>query len=300
MPELPEVEVVRRGLAEQLTGVRLRAVRVLHPRASRRHPGGGAFLAAALAGRDVQEVRRRGKYLWLVLDDEEAVVMHLGMSGQFRIVPDPARRSPAAAGPGHGDAPGPAPGNPAHLRIEADLADGRTLQFFDQRTFGGWELAPLAQVDGELVPAPVAHIARDPFDPKFDPAATARRIRAKRSAIKRVLLDQTVLSGVGNIYADESLWRARLHGEQPSALLSQRKTVALLGEVAAVVHESITEGGTSFDSLYVNVNGESGQFSNWLAVYGQEGKPCRRCGSAIRREAFMNRSSHSCPRCQRL
>lgn len=178
------------------------------------------------------------------------------------------------------------------------LADGRTLQFFDQRTFGGWEFAPLTEVDGELVPVPVAHIARDPFDPKFDPAATARRIRTKRSAIKRVLLDQTVLSGVGNIYADESLWRARLHGERPAAELGQRKAAALLDAVAAVVHESITEGGTSFDSLYVNVNGESGQFSDWLAVYGQEGKPCRRCGAAIRREAFMNRSSHFCPKCQ--
>ncbi|MGL6234306.1 MAG: bifunctional DNA-formamidopyrimidine glycosylase/DNA-(apurinic or apyrimidinic site) lyase [Segniliparus sp.] len=282
MPELPEVEVVRRGLAEQLTGARLRAVRVLHPRAARRHPGGGEFLVAALAERDIREVRRRGKYLWLVLDNEEAVVMHLGMSGQFRI---------GEAG---------LPGNPNHLRIEADLADGRTLQFFDQRTFGGWEFAPLAEVDGELVPVPVAHIARDPFDPRFDPAATARRIRAKRSAIKRVLLDQTVLSGVGNIYADESLWRARLHGERVAAELGQRKAVALLDAVAAVVHESITEGGTSFDSLYVNVNGESGQFSDWLAVYGQEGKPCRRCGRAIRREAFMNRSSHYCPSCQRL
>jgi formamidopyrimidine-DNA glycosylase len=282
VPELPEVEVVRRGLAEHLTGARIRALRVLHPRSARRHPGGGEFLIAALCDRDIREVRRRGKYLWLVLDHEESVVIHLGMSGQFRV----------------GDQG--VPGNPAHLRIEADLADGRTLQFFDQRTFGGWEFAELKEIDGELVPAPVAHIARDPFDPKFAPAAVARRIRAKRSAVKRVLLDQTVLSGVGNIYADESLWRARLHGERPANELSQRATAELLAAVAAVLSESITEGGTSFDSLYVNVNGESGQFSDWLAVYGQEGKPCRRCGSAIRREAFMNRSSHYCPRCQRL
>jgi formamidopyrimidine-DNA glycosylase len=149
-----------------------------------------------------------------------------------------------------------------------------------------------------LLPPPVLHIARDPLDPNLDDAALTARLRSRRTGVKRALLDQTLVSGVGNIYADEALWRARLHYARPTAGLTRPAVGRLLAAVREVMVEALDQGGTSFDSLYVNVNGESGYFDRSLAAYGQEGRPCPRCGTPIVREAFMNRSSFFCPRCQ--
>ncbi|GAA5057100.1 bifunctional DNA-formamidopyrimidine glycosylase/DNA-(apurinic or apyrimidinic site) lyase [Nocardia callitridis] len=295
MPELPEVEVVRCGLAEHVVGRVIESVAVTHPRSVRRHLEGAADLAARLTGLRVAQARRRGKFLWLTLveredehgDDtgedpsrfETSLVVHLGMSGQMLVQ--------AAGVPME-----------KHAHIRADLDDGTQLRFVDQRTFGGWALAPLVTVDGTLVPEPVAHIARDPLDPLFDLEATVGAIRAKRTEIKRVLLDQTVISGIGNIYADESLWLAKLHGTRLASGLSRPAVRALIAEVTAVLERALAAGGTSFDALYVNVNGQSGYFERSLAVYGRESEGCLRCGAPIVRERFMNRSSFSCPRCQ--
>ncbi|TQF67140.1 bifunctional DNA-formamidopyrimidine glycosylase/DNA-(apurinic or apyrimidinic site) lyase [Rhodococcus spelaei] len=280
MPELPEVEVVRRGLDAHVVGARIESVEVLHPRAVRRHLLGGADLAAQLAGLSVTGARRRGKYLWLELSPGDlAVVVHLGMSGQMLVQPPEAVRE-------------------KHLRILAELDTGTQLRFVDQRTFGGWALAPIVVVDGTALPESVAHIARDPLDPAFDAEAVVGAIRGKGSEIKRVLLDQTVLSGVGNIYADEALWRSRIHGNRPADRLTRPQVRELLAAVTEVMGEALAQGGTSFDALYVNVNGESGYFDRALSAYGQEDRPCPRCGAPIRREKFMNRSSYSCPKCQ--
>ncbi|MBF6296472.1 bifunctional DNA-formamidopyrimidine glycosylase/DNA-(apurinic or apyrimidinic site) lyase [Nocardia amamiensis] len=280
MPELPEVEVVRRGLAEHVVGRVVESVAITHPRSVRRHLEGAADLAARLTGLKVESAERRGKFLWLTFDDPEAaLVVHLGMSGQMLIQP--------------ADAP-----LEKHAHIRAGFSDGTQLRFVDQRTFGGWALAPLVEVDGTLVPEPVAHIARDPLDPRFDVESVVAVIRGKRSEIKRVLLDQGVVSGIGNIYADEALWRARLHGARIAAGLSRPAVRALLADVREVMGEALAAGGTSFDALYVNINGQSGYFERSLAVYGREDEPCRRCGAPIIRERFMNRSSYSCPRCQ--
>ncbi|MDE1668388.1 MULTISPECIES: bifunctional DNA-formamidopyrimidine glycosylase/DNA-(apurinic or apyrimidinic site) lyase [Nocardia] len=280
MPELPEVEVVRRGLADHVVGRVVESVAITHPRSVRRHLEGAADLAARLTGLTVESAQRRGKFLWLTFDDPEAaLVVHLGMSGQMLVQ--------------SADAP-----VEKHAHIRATFGDGTQLRFIDQRTFGGWALAPLVEVDGILVPEPVAHIARDPLDPRFDVESVVAVIRGKQSEIKRVLLDQGVVSGIGNIYADEALWRARIHGGRLASGLSRPAVRGLLAEVSAVMGEALAAGGTSFDALYVNVNGQSGYFERALAVYGREHEPCRRCGAPIIRERFMNRSSYSCPRCQ--
>ncbi|WP_280183203.1 bifunctional DNA-formamidopyrimidine glycosylase/DNA-(apurinic or apyrimidinic site) lyase [Nocardia cyriacigeorgica] len=281
MPELPEVEVVRRGLAEHVVGHVIESVAVGHPRSVRRHLEGAADLAARLSGLRVTAAERRGKYLWLTFDDPDlALVVHLGMSGQMLIRPAEAPVE-------------------KHAHIRATLDNDAELRFVDQRTFGGWTLADLVEVDGTRVPEPVAHIARDPLDPRFDPETVVAAIRAKNTEIKRVLLDQTVVSGVGNIYADEALWRAKLHGSRIASGLSKPVLRALLADAAAVMRDALAAGGTSFDALYVDVNGDSGYFERSLAVYGRADRPCPRCGAPIVREKFMNRSSFSCPRCQR-
>ena len=155
-------------------------------------------------------------------------------------------------------------------------------------------------VDENDPPGAIAHIALDPLDPNFDAADFADRLSRKKVSIKRCLLDQTVVSGVGNIYADEALWRSRLNYEQAASSLSSEEAIELLGHVRDVMNEALAQGGTSFDALYVNVNGESGYFSRSLEVYGQAGQPCSRCGTAIVRETFMNRGSHFCPECQKV
>jgi formamidopyrimidine-DNA glycosylase len=276
VPELPEVEVVRRGLDRWVTGRTVRSVEVHHPRAVRRHLPGGHDFAAALAGRTVTAARRRGKYLWLPLDSGDALLAHLGMSGQMLILP-----TDSPAGP--------------HLRVRLSFADdGPQLRFVDQRTFGGLAV----DRGGAELPAAIAHIARDPVDPEFDEDLLLAGLRRRRTGIKRALLDQALISGIGNIYADEALWRARLHYARPTETLSKAAALALLGHVREVLGEALEAGGTSFDSLYVNVNGQSGYFDRSLNAYGQQDRPCPRCGTPIRRDAFMNRSSYSCPRCQ--
>jgi len=288
VPELPEVEVVRRGLAAHVTGRTISAVRVHHPRAVRRHEAGPADLTARLLDARITGTGRRGKYLWLTLDDGDepvgrraeggvALVVHLGMSGQMLL----------------GEVP-----NTNHLRIATLLDDGTALSFVDQRTFGGWMLADLVMVDGTDVPMPVAHLARDPLDPKFNRDGVVTVLRRKHSEIKRQLLDQTVVSGIGNIYADEALWRAKVNGSRLASSLTRAKLGELLDAAADVMSDALGQGGTSFDSLYVNVNGESGYFDRSLDAYGREGEPCRRCGAVMQREKFMNRSSFYCPKCQ--
>jgi formamidopyrimidine-DNA glycosylase len=276
MPELPEVETVRRGLDKWVSGRRIATVEVLHPRAIRRHMPGAEHFAGVLAGRRVGTVMRRGKYLWLPLDDEDALIGHLGMSGQLLMQPVDAAAE-------------------AHLRVRLTFDDdGPELRFVDQRTFGGLSVS----LGGAVLPAELSHIALDPVDPLFADNAFVERMRRRRTEVKRALLDQTLISGVGNIYADEALWRARLHGARDTSQLSRPAVRRLLGHVRDVLNEAIGQGGTSFDALYVNVDGESGYFERSLNAYGREGLPCNRCSSPIRREAFMNRSSYSCPRCQ--
>ncbi|MDN5758033.1 MAG: Fpg/Nei family DNA glycosylase [Tomitella sp.] len=353
MPELPEVEVVRRGLASHVLGLIVTDARVLSARTSRRFEAGSSALAGELVGRVIVDVARRGKYLWLELDPAEpgdgaadraarvALVVHLGMSGQMLVRTDPAPAAgrhlraylhlePADGAPSSGDsaragdagtelavdldnasvtgrasvtgavvaaAEVPAASD-ATAYAEEPLRERTRVEFVDQRTFGWWLPAPLIDVDGTAVPLPVAHIARDPMDSRFDTAAVVRRMRAKHTEIKRLLLDQTIISGVGNIYADEALWRARVHGGRAADALTRPTLARVVESAREVMAEALDQGGTSFDALYVDVNGESGYFSRALNVYGRDERPCPRCGAPIRREKFMNRSSYSCPRCQ--
>ncbi len=275
MPELPEVETVRRGLAQLVAGYTVKSANDFHPRVLK-----SSSLAplSAVAGARITGVQRRGKFLWFNLDRAEVLVAHLGMSGQFLI--------------GQTDRPAA-----KHVRASFSLQRGlrkRELIFTDQRTFGWLSVEPI--IDG--VPLPAVHIARDPFDPAFDKPAVIRQMRSHKTAIKSVLLNQSIISGVGNIYADESLWRARIHPEIPACDLSVSKIRTLVDAAIEVMTEAIAVGGTSFDSLYVNINGESGFFAQSLAAYGQENQPCPRCGRQIVRIKFGNRSSHLCPRCQ--
>lgn len=299
MPELPEVEVVRAGLVPALAGARLEAVTVLDARSLTRHPGDAPDFEARLTGRRVDAVVRRGKFLWMPLaeagaEPAEAIVGHLGMSGQMLLRE---------------------PGTPTlrHERIRFDVRHPThgeiAMVFVDQRTFGSLAIDRLERTpdgaaagrgsDIPLVPTQVAHIARDPLDPAFDDRAFRAALGRTRSAVKRALLDQTVVSGIGNIYADEALWAARLHPERPANELPTRAVTRLLGEVRAVLDRALAEGGTSFDAQYVNVNGQAGYFAHSLNAYGRTGQPCARCGTPIVRVSFTNRSSHYCPRCQR-
>ena len=338
MPELPEVETVRAGIADHSLGRPVRAVRVVDARSLRRHLPGPAHFEAALTGRALRGAYRRGKYLWLTLSEadgtlaDEALVVHLGMSGQLLVRDEPGSESEARAAFDE---------QPRHLRVALELGPvgtasseagaGQRLLFVDQRIFGGMFLSPLVpdvpaavaanevapgEVASEggtdfsavperfLVPEAVKHIARDPLDEFFDPAAVRRKFLRTSSGIKKVLLDQSVISGVGNIYADEALWRARLHYAKPARTLSAAQTRELLEAVTQVLRESLAAGGTSFDALYVNVLGESGYFERSLNAYGRAGEPCHRCAEAGRtslivREPFQNRSSYRCPHCQR-
>ena len=294
MPELPEVETVREGLERFVVGRTIDNVQVLHPRAVRRDPAGPLGFAAAMAGRDFKRAERRGKYLWLALDDDpaglcqqegpaglcqqegEALLAHLGMSGQM-LVGDPDR-----------------PLSP-HVRARFTFTDGGPdLRFTDQRTFGHLMLVPF----DHGVPAPIAHIAPDPLEQAFDPREVTARLVRRHTGVKRALLDQSLVSGIGNIYADEALWQARLHWARATETLKSGEVSRLLGAVNDVLTEALKAGGTSFDALYVNVNGESGYFDRSLEAYGRAGEPCSRCGTPIRRDAFMNRSAYSCPHCQ--
>jgi formamidopyrimidine-DNA glycosylase len=283
VPELPEVETVRAGIERYVVGRTVATAQVLNPRAVRRDLAGPDGFAAAMTGRTFLRAERRGKYLWFALDDSEALLAHLGMSGQL-LVGDPGR----AFSP--------------HVRARFTFTDGGPdLRFTDQRTFGHVMLVPLVYPDdrSRVVPGPIAHIAPDPLEAAFDAKDFEGRIGRKKTQVKRALLDQSLVSGIGNIYADEALWRARLHWARPTDTLKQAEVSRLLEAVREVLTEALKAGGTSFDALYVNVNGESGYFDRSLNAYGREGEPCARCGTPIRRDAFMNRSSYSCPRCQK-
>lgn len=354
MPELPEVETVRAGLADHSLGRPVQAVRVVDARSLLRHLPGPAHFEAALTGRTLRGAYRRGKYLWLTLSEsdgtlaDEALVVHLGMSGQLLVRDEPGDEPGGDSGSDSGsesEARAAFDEQPRHLRVALELgpagatgsaastnrastdraSTGQRLLFVDQRIFGGMFLSRLVPdvpatvatneaAAGEvtldevperfLVPEAVKHIARDPLDEFFDPAAVRRKFLRTSSGIKKVLLDQSVISGVGNIYADEALWRARLHYAKPARTLSAAQTRELLEAVTQVLRESLAAGGTSFDALYVNVLGESGYFERSLNAYGRAGKPCHRCAEAGRtslmvREPFQNRSSYRCPHCQR-
>lgn len=346
MPELPEVETVRAGIADHSLSRTVRAVHVVDARSLRRHLPGPVAFEAALTGRALRGAYRRGKYLWLTLSEpdgtlaDDALVVHLGMSGQLLVRDEPGEESGGKPGT-EAEARAAYDEVPRHLRVTLELGPttagpagapgstsgaGQRLLFVDQRIFGGMFLSPLvpdvpASVAGEMTPGEVAsdksavperflvpqavkHIARDPLDEFFDPAAVRRKFLRTSSGIKKVLLDQSVISGVGNIYADEALWRARLHYAKPARTLSAAQTRELLEAVTQVLRESLAAGGTSFDALYVNVLGESGYFERSLNAYGRAGELCHRCAEAGRtslivREPFQNRSSYRCPHCQR-
>ena len=275
MPELPEVETVRRGLVHFAKGHRITSARDLHPRLLK---AASVAPLSSLVGAQIKDVKRRGKFMWFTLDRDLALVAHLGMTGQFLF---PRSDRPA---PGHVR---------AHFQLKKGLKS-RELVFNDPRTFGWLSVEEL--VGG--VPTSALHIAVDPFDPAFDREAVIAKMRSRKAAIKSVILNQEIMSGVGNIYADESLWRAKIHPEVPANELTAKKIGALVDAAQQVMAEAIEVGGTSFDAMYINVNGESGFFETSLAAYGQEGEPCPRCGRQIRRIAFGNRSSHFCPKCQ--
>jgi formamidopyrimidine-DNA glycosylase len=291
MPELPEVEVVRAGLEPALVGARVTSVKIFDPRSLKRHDARRGDFVGLLTGAAVLSAERRGKFMWFPLDTGDALVTHLGMSGQVLL-------RAADAEPDR------------HLRIQLLVTHPQhgelAINFVDQRIFGSMAVDELiTQAVGKpgsaprLVPSQAAHIALDPLDPEFDDAAFIRSLRKKSTGIKRALLDQSLISGIGNIYADESLWAAKIHFEKPGDALSVAKARELLAEVRLVLTKALAEGGTSFDAQYVNVNGASGYFSHSLNAYGQQGKPCTRCGAELRRVTFMNRGSHYCPRCQR-
>jgi formamidopyrimidine-DNA glycosylase len=300
VPELPEVEVVRAGLEPVVAGATIVGVEVIEPRSLKRHPAGIADFEQRLAGRRIRSAARRGKFLWFPLESTdgsppEAVLAHLGMSGQMLLRTEDAGLDPQLR---------------VRLVLESPAFGPITVAFVDQRIFGSLAIDPLVPTaDGApggagdpapLVPGQVAHIARDPLDPAFDDLGFVRRLKAKRTGVKRALLDPTLISGIGNIYADEALWAARLHSETPTEALTRPAALRLLAELRLVLERALADGGTSFDAQYVNVNGASGYFSQRLNVYGRQGQPCPRCGTPIVREAFMNRSSHLCPACQRL
>ena len=288
MPELPEVEVVRAGLAPAVTRARVASITVFDERSLRRHDGPSEDFAHRLKGASFVGASRRGKYMWLpIAGSEEALVVHLGMSGQVllrdRFTDDRLTR--------------------IRLELEHPSHGELRLNFVDQRIFGSMAIDGLVDapdIAGERVPTQVSHIARDPLDPHFDDALFLRRLASRRTGIKRALLDQSLVSGIGNISADEALWAAQVHYDQPTDRLSRSRATRLLAEVRAVLIKALAEGGTSFDAQYVNVNGASGYFSHSLNAYGQQGKPCPRCGRPIVREQFMNRGSHFCRFCQRL
>lgn len=286
MPELPEVETVRAGLAEYLTGAKVTGVQVLDTRSLKRHQPGVQDFINVMTGATLKHFSRRGKFLWIPLDHEGlAMVGHLGMSGQMLVR----------------DA-GSAPDKLTRVILFATSPSGKKLElrFVDQRIFGSLAIDELVEIDhDEHLPSSVTHIARDPLDPNFDEASVIKKLRTRTMGIKKVLLDQGTMSGVGNIYADEALWRAKLHYDQPGNSLSLPKTKELLAHVREILAAAVLVGGTSFDEQYKNVNGQSGYFEVSLNAYGMTGRPCPRCGRAIVRENWMNRGSHFCPKCQK-
>lgn len=297
MPELPEVEVVRRGLEPYTGQWTIRAVDVFDSRALKRHEGPREDFVDLLVGQRLQAAVRRGKFLWFPLGDgapSRALLCHLGMSGQLLLGTAPEQFGPLLR---------------VALTVESDSAEEAMIGFVDQRLFGSLAVDHLDPGDGltpaghgsplSALPRQAAHIARDPLDPHFDEREFVSKLRRKHTGIKRALLDQQLISGVGNIYADETLWRSQLHYDYPADRLTPARARQMLQHLRDVFIQALHDGGTSFDWQYVNVNGQSGYFSQSLNAYGQDGRPCARCGRIILREPFMNRSSFRCPTCQR-
>ena len=277
MPELPEVETVRRGLSPVLSGKRIKKIEVLHPRAVR--ATSKLPLEVAIGAR-IEAVERRGKFIWFRLNREFSLIGHLGMSGQMLIVP---KNSPLQK----------------HARARIDFGDRKNeMRFIDQRTFGWLSADPLIETGNSVLPEPCSHIAPDIFSSEFDKKLIIAKIQRSNAQIKKVLLNQEIMSGIGNIYADEALWYSQIHPERIASSLSERELADILRSVKKVMNRALQAGGTSFDDLYINVNGESGYFEVSLCAYGREDEPCSRCATPIRRIAFANRSSHFCPRCQ--
>lgn len=298
MPELPEVETVRAGLAAKLVGARVIKIDIADPRSLKRHLLGPRHFVDELIGQTFEAVVRRGKFLWLPFSDSRAMVGHLGMSGQLLL------RTPNYP-----------EDRQTRVVIHAETSQGELVEvrFVDQRIFGSLAIEDLIETfdnqpggfspeapASNLIPVVVAHISRDLLDPDFDPKTVASKMSKRASGIKRVLLDQNLLSGIGNIYADESLWLAKLHYDQPANTIRVSKLLELIEIAKQVLERAVLQGGTSFDEQYKNVNGDSGYFSQSLNAYGQAGKACPRCGGQIERKAWANRGSHFCPRCQRL
>lgn len=295
MPELPEVEVVRAGLAPAVTGARVVSLEVREPRSLKRHRGDIDSFERELLGQQFQSPVRRGKFLWVPFSDDRAVLAHLGMSGQILI------RSL--------DQP-----DDTHVRVRLWLehpSQGEIrIDFVDQRMFGSLAIDTLVETsdgaaggfgsDLPTLPSQAQHIARDVLDSAFDPRAFRHALSHRRAGIKTLLLNQGLVSGIGNIYADEALWAARIHPDTPAHALTGKRVDALLSAVREVLQRALAEGGTSFDAQYVNVNGQAGYFAHSLNAYGRERQPCPRCETPLVRIRFMNRSSHFCPRCQRL
>jgi len=297
VPELPEVETVRAGLASHVIGALVREIKVHDSRSLKRNFSGPDGFIKELTGESLQGVIRRGKFLWLPLTATRAVVCHLGMSGQVLVRSKDFGEDKLTR---------------ISLRLEKPTGEEIEMRFVDQRLFGGMQIDDLLETgegvpaghfpEGEassMIPVSVSHIARDPLDPNFDAGLVVSKMRKRSSGIKRVLLDQNLMSGIGNIYADETLWRTRLHYDRPASIISAKKLNELIEVAKEVLREAVERGGTSFDEQYKNVNGESGYFSQDLNAYSRAGLPCQRCGSGIKREAWANRSSYFCPKCQR-
>ena len=312
------MEVVRRGLAPRTLGRTITEVELFDARIIRRQHGGADRLRAALRGTTLTAVARRGKFLWWRLADAdgadtgEALMGHLGMSGQLRIATPaapPVESGPPAEPASPVASEGPAPDPLRHRRLSLHLDDGTRVDLIDQRLFGGLWTSPLVEAaDGalaghgspdHLLPADAAHVARDLLDPAADLPAIARALRARRTGVKSLLLNQQLVSGIGNIYADEALWAARTRFDTPGTALSQRRALSILRAAQEVMERALAVGGTSFDALYVNVDGRSGYFARSLSAYGREGEACSRCGRLLKREIYQGRSSHFCPGCQR-
>lgn len=281
MPELPEVETIRLGLAEHALGRKITRVTGSGRRLVRNNPHGMQDLLEFLPGQQIRELERRGKYLWLVFADaDHCLLVHLGMSGQVLW-----NRAESEVN--------------RHERVRLYLDDGSALCFNDQRMFGALTISELVEgTGGRLVPAAATHIAADPLEPAFDVQAVAKRLRRSTRHLKTLLLDQQVVSGIGNIYADEALHRSRVHGLRRAEKLPLTMLVDTLTEAEAVMRESIAQGGTSFDELYVDTAGNPGYFARSLRVYGREGEPCETCGTPIQKVQVDGRSHHYCPQCQ--
>ena len=297
MPELPEVETVRAGLASHVIGALVKDIDVHDSRSLKRNFSGADGFVNELTGERLQAVIRRGKFLWLPITASRALVCHLGMSGQVLVRSKDFGEDKLTR---------------VTVSLEKPSGEEIEMRFVDQRLFGGMQIDDLVDTEdnapagyfpegkgSSLIPTSVAHIARDLLDPHFDGGSVVSKMRRRNSGIKRVLLDQNLLSGIGNIYADESLWRSRLHYDKPASRIPAKKLIELIEVAKEVLQEAVERGGTSFDEQYKNVNGESGYFSQDLNAYSRAGLPCQRCGSAIVREAWANRSSYFCPKCQR-